>query len=100
MSYKEDHQAVLDMCGTVYKIDLRDKGNQFGEIYVAIATGELNRVFKAFYESLPAKQKEKLADPYKKISNAILDRAGKFAVIAKPVLNKDVLKESNDYHIA
>jgi len=98
MSFQEDHQAILKNCGTVSKLDLRDKGNQFREIYVDVSTGELNRILEVFYESLPPSQKEKLSEPYNKIRNAIFNRAGKFAVLCKPVLNVDVLKENNDYY--
>lgn len=97
MSYKEDHCAVLNSCGTVYKLDLSDKGNQLGKIHVDLATGELNRILEAFYESLPPKQKEMLTDNYEKLSSAISDRTGKFSVIIKPVLNKNVLMENDDY---
>ena len=97
MTYKDDHQAVLNQCGTVYKLDLSDKGNQFGEIHVDLASGELNRILKAFYESLPPKEKEAITTHYEKVSSAILNRTGKFAVIIKPVLNKDSLKEKSDY---
>ena len=100
MSYKEDHCAVLNSCGTVYKLDLSDKENRLGDIHVDLATGELNRILKAFYESLPPKQKEALTEHYEKVSSAISGRTGKFAVIIKPVLNKDRIKERDEYHLS
>ena len=99
MSYKEDHCAVLNSCGTVYRLDLSEnsKGLPTGDVHVDITTGELNRILKAFYESLPPKQKETITAHYEKVSKAISNRRGKFAVILKPVLNKNMLIENNDY---
>ena len=85
------HKAVLNQCGTVYKLDLSDKENQFGEIHVDIATGELNRILAEFYKTLPSYQQEAIMDPYQKITNAVTKRSGKFSVIIEPVLNKSIL---------
>lgn len=95
MKRPEDHPGELRQCGTVYRLDLSDK--DFGKIDVDIATGDLNRLLSAFFDSLPPKQKEKLEIHFKKVENAICDRTGNFAVITQPVLNKKVLKEKNDY---
>lgn len=80
--------------GTVVYLDTT-KDEDFGDIRVDMAGGELHILLKAFFDSLSPKLQEKHAVAYKALSAEITRQGDKFEVDIQPVMNMKTLRKRN-----